>query len=155
MSGVKSPLQVVNEQFGGKEKLVDRLAGLVQRGEEQADDVKARLRTASNKKLLHLHKVSESVKASYGSTDKLAATVAELLGRAKDSDYVKKLGSFSPARLLDMAQSLGKRAKAAGAKAATAAKAAAKAKPAKSASPKAKTTKTASAKKPAAKAKKQ
>lgn len=146
MSGVKSPLQKVNEQFGGKEKLVDKLAGLIERGEEEADAVKKRLRAASNQKLLRLLKTAEAVKASYGTKAKLTAAVAELLGRTKDADYVKKLGSFSAGKLLDMATSLGKKAKTA--KAAKPAPAAKKAAAASKAAPAAK--KTAAAKKPAA-----
>jgi hypothetical protein len=116
MSGNKNPLAVVNEQYGGKDKLVEKLSGLIERGEEETDAVIKRLRTASNAKLLHLLQVAESVKKEFGSTEKLAAHVGELVGRAKDADYVKKLGALSSAKLLDMARSLGKRAKVAAAR---------------------------------------
>lgn len=111
MSGTKSPLQVVNEQHGGKEKLVDKLVGLVEKGEEGAEEIKARLRAVSNTKLLKLLEVAETVKQKYGSKEKLTQAVAEALGRAKDADYVKKLAAYSPARLLDMAKSLAAKAR--------------------------------------------
>jgi hypothetical protein len=112
MSGNKTPLQVVNEQHGGKEKLVDKLVGLIEKGEEGAEDIKERLRTVSNQKLLRLLEVAETVKEKYGSTEKLTQVVADALGRAKDADYVKRLSSYSPARLLDLAKSLAKKARA-------------------------------------------
>jgi hypothetical protein len=115
MSGSKSPLQVVNEQHGGKEKLVDKLVGLVEKGEEGAEEIKARLRSVSNTKLLKLLEVAETVKQKYGSKEKLTQAVAEALGRAKDADYVKKLGAYSPARLLDMAKALAAKARGKGA----------------------------------------
>ena len=134
MSGQKTPLQVVNEQHGGKEKLVDKLVGLIEKGEEGAEEIKERLRNVSNQKLLRLVAVAETVKEKYGSTEKLTQVVADGLGRAKDADYVKRLGSYSPARLLDLAKSLAKKARGKGApaaesKGAKAAKTAAKAAP--------------------------
>lgn len=110
----KTPLQQVNEEHGGKAKLVDKLVGLID-GDDK-DSLKGRLAAASNQKLLRLLKVSETVKSKFGSPDKLAEAVAGQLGRAKDSDYVKKLGAYTPAKLLDMAQSLTRRAGAAGKK---------------------------------------
>jgi hypothetical protein len=134
MSGQKTPLQVVNETHGGKEKLVDKLVGLIEKGEEGAEDIKDRLRNVSNQKLLRLLEVAETVKEKYGSTEKLTQVVADALGRAKDADYVKRLASYSPARLLDLAKSLAKKARGKGApgaesKGAKAAKTAAKAAP--------------------------
>ena len=105
---MKTPLQTVNEAHGGKEKLVDKVMGLIEKGGEEADVLRQRLLSASNKKLLRLLRISETVRQKYGSAEKLAAVVANALGRAKDNDYVKKLGEFSPARLLDMAQVLEK-----------------------------------------------
>src|SRR5688572_2737357 len=102
MSGNKAPLAGVNEQ-GGKEKLVDRIMGLIDRGEEDADALKRRLLAASNKKLLRLAQIGETMKKEFdGSRDKLAEGVAQAVGRAKDSDYVKTLSTYSPGRLIDM-----------------------------------------------------
>ncbi len=126
----KSPLNIVNAEHGGKSKLVDKVMGLVERGEEETDALRSRLQTASNKQLLRLLGVAKTVKEQYGTSAKLAASVAAALGRTKDADYVRKLESYTPAKLLDMAQSLAKRARGTAtkvaAKAAPVAKAAAK-----------------------------
>jgi hypothetical protein len=108
MNAKKTPLQQVNEEHGGKAKLVDKLVGLLE--SDDKDSLKQRLLSASNQKLLHLLQVSEKVKSKYGSPEKLTEAVAGALGRAKDSDYVKKLSGYSPAKLLDIAGSLARRA---------------------------------------------
>ena len=54
----KTPLLQVKEQHGGKEKLVDKLLGLLERGEESKDEFRLRLLGASNAKLLRLFSVS-------------------------------------------------------------------------------------------------
>ena len=106
MNGKKTPLQVVNEEHGGKTKLVDKIVGLIDRGDEDKDSLKTRLLKASNKKLLRLAAVSATIRDKYGSTDKLAEAVAQKLNRAKDSDFVRRLSGSTPARLLDFARSL-------------------------------------------------
>lgn len=111
MSAKKTPLQSVKDLYGGKEKLVEKILDLLERGEEETEELKKRLLAASNSKLLRLAKISEDVKSKYGSREKLAEAVAGALGRAKDSDYVKRLGQYTPARLLDMAQHAARRAR--------------------------------------------
>lgn len=132
----KTPLQVVTEKHGGKEKLVDKLVGLVDRdGEEDKDAVRARLLKVSNQKLIRLAKNAEQLKA-HGSKEKLLDTVMSGLGRVKDTDYKTKLATWSSARLMDLARTIERRAKKLAAKpakvvakpAAKAAKPAAKAK---------------------------
>jgi len=110
-----SPMARVKEEFGGKDKLVDKIVGLLGVGAgESKDELRQRLLGAANKKLIRLHKVATAVK-EHGGHDKLAAAAADGLGRAKDKDYVEKLGSFSNGRLLDVLQSAQRRAKAASA----------------------------------------
>src|SRR5262249_15328306 len=104
MNAKKTPLQQVNEDHGGKGKLVDAILSLVETGEEAADDAKARLLKASNKKLLRLQAVATTIKDKFGSPEKLVDAVAQKLGRAKDSDFVARLKDYTPARLLDMAR---------------------------------------------------
>ena len=106
MNAKKTPLQQVNEDHGGKAKLVDKVLGLIERGEEEAGELKARLQKASNKKLLRMAAVSSTIKEKYGSPDKLAAVVAHKLNRAKAADFLKKLEAHTPAKLLDMVRSL-------------------------------------------------
>src|SRR5204862_5510696 len=71
-------------------------------GDEPKDDVRKRLLGVANSKLIRLHDVASTVKSKHGGHDKLADSTASALGRAKDKDYVAKLGDFSDARLLDV-----------------------------------------------------
>jgi hypothetical protein len=105
MNAKKTPLAQVNEEHGGKAKLVDKVLGLIDTDEDR-DTLKARLTKASNKKLLRLLAITGAVKEKFGSAEKLASAVADRMGRAKDSDFVKRLGRYTPGRLLDMARSL-------------------------------------------------
>jgi hypothetical protein len=97
-----SPLARVKEEFGGKDKLVDKIVGLLGVGaEESKDDLRKRLLGAANKKLIRMHAVASAVKQN-GGHDGLVTATASGLGRSKDKDYVEKLGSLSNGRLLDM-----------------------------------------------------
>ena len=113
MSTKKSPLGRMKDEHESKEKLVDKLVGLLGQivgGDESKEDVKGRLLAASNKKLLRLLTVGNEIKTSFGSIDKAAEAVAKTLGRAKDADYVKKLKTYTPSRLLDLYRTAEKRA---------------------------------------------
>jgi len=117
-----SPLARVKEEFGGKDKLVDKIVGLLgSTGDEPKDELRKRLLGAANRKLIRLHEVAGSLK-QHGGHDKLADAAAAGLGRGKDKDYVEKLNSYSSGRLLDMVRVAERRAKAASAKAAAPAK---------------------------------
>ena len=105
-----TPLARVKEEFGGKDKLVDKLVGLVDAGDESKDDLRRRLLGAANSKLLRLHGVATKVK-QVGGRDKLTAAAAEGLGHGKDKDYVTKLETFSNGRLVDMLAAGERRAK--------------------------------------------
>jgi hypothetical protein len=107
----KTPLAVVNETFGAKDKLVDKLAGLLDRGDESKDDLRQRLSSAANSKLLHLHQVAAAVKEKYGSHDALVDHVAKALGRSKDKPFVEKLAAYSDARLVDLAKATERKSK--------------------------------------------
>ncbi len=100
-----SPLQQVTEKHGGKEKLVDKLLGLVDRGEESKDDLRTRLLSASNAKLLRLFAVTTEMKEKFGSKEKLVDALLGLMNRVKDGDYREKLLSLAPTRLLDLYRS--------------------------------------------------
>src|SRR4051812_47264483 len=97
----KSPLARVKDEFGGKDKLVDKIVGVLDSGDESRDDLRKRLLGVSNTKLMRLHLVATKTKSA-GGHDKLAAETAEKLGRGKDKDYVAKLGELSNARLIDI-----------------------------------------------------
>jgi hypothetical protein len=106
----QSPLARVKEEFGGKDKLVDKLVGLVDAGEESKDELRKRLLGAANSKLLRLHVIATKVKEQ-GGHDKLAAAAAAGRGQGKDKDYVSKLESFSNGRLVDMLEAAERRSK--------------------------------------------
>jgi hypothetical protein len=106
----KSPLALVNETFGGKDKLVEKLLPLLE-SDDSKEEMRKRLLAAANSKLLHLHEVASMVKENYGSRDKLLTAAAAALGRSKDKDYLAKLESFSTAKLIDVTITAERRAK--------------------------------------------
>jgi hypothetical protein len=110
----KSPLARVKEEFGGKDKLVDKIVALLGSGDEPKEDMRRRLLGAANSKLVRLHGVATQVK-DLGGRDKLADAAAQELGRGKDKDYVTKLGTFSSGKLVDILQSARRRNKRKGA----------------------------------------
>lgn len=108
----QSPLQIVKEKFGSKDKLVDQLVGLLEPAEgESKEELTDRLKRVANAKLLHLHGVGEQVKA-LGGKDALVGKVAELAGHGKDKDFAAKLSARSMSNLLDMHAALSRSKKA-------------------------------------------
>lgn len=107
----KSPLQLVKELHGNKEKLVHKLVELVEKSEETKEQLVTRLQAAPNSKLLRLHDVLTTIKQTFGSQDKLVSAVAAGLNKAKDADYVKKLQSYTPSKLLDLYNNQQKKAR--------------------------------------------
>jgi hypothetical protein len=144
----KSPLERVKDEFGGKDKLVDKIVGSLDAGDESKDDLRKRLLGVANRKLIRLHAVATRTKAA-GGHDKLVTSTAERLNRAKDKDYVGKLDSLSDARLLDMLSVAERKAKENGAAASKPAAAKAPAKAAKADKKPAKADKPAKAEKSA------
>src|SRR5262249_8589249 len=130
----QSPLARVKDEFGGKDKLVDKIVGILDSGDESKDELRKRLLGVANIKLIRLFSVATKTKQA-GGHDKLVAATGEKLNRAKDKDYVEKLGELSNGRLLDMLQSAAARTSGAAAAPAGAAKAEAEAKPARPAKP--------------------
>ena len=118
----KSPLTRVKDEFGGKDKLVDKIVGVLDAGDESKDDLRKRLLGVANSKLIRLHTVATQTKTA-GGHDKLVTSTAERLNRGKDKDYVTRLDGFSDARLLDILSVAERKAKAAAAKPAAAPKA--------------------------------
>ncbi len=98
----ETPLQAVKRLYGNKEKLIDSVVDVARGASEEAAEVKDRLVSVSNRKLLKLASVGKSIKDKYGTRDKLVASLSGSLGKAKDKDYVEKLKGMSSARLLDM-----------------------------------------------------
>ena len=100
----KTPLQKVNDEFGSKEKLADKLIPLLDRPEdEDADTFAKRIRTASNKQLLRLWAAEQAVKERFGSRDKLVDAIVRGKFDGKDNaDYRAKIAPYSKSRLLDL-----------------------------------------------------
>jgi hypothetical protein len=107
----ETPLQAVKRLYGSKDKLIDKLVDVARDGDEDEGEVKERLGTVSNKKLLRLADVSKLVKDKYGTRDKLVDTLTKSLGKAKDADYGVRLRTISTARLLDLARAADRRTK--------------------------------------------
>ena len=97
----RSPLARMKDEFGGKDKLVDKLVGVLDAGDDSKDDLRKRLLGVANGKLIRLFGVATRAKEA-GGHDKLVAAVAERAKHGKDKDYIAKLEGFSDARLLDM-----------------------------------------------------
>lgn len=107
----KSPLQQVRDAHGSKAELADKLIGRLDRPEdEDADDFARRIRTASNKQLLRLWAAEERVSSDFGSKSALVDAIVQLkFGRA-NAEYGTKIGRWAKTRLLDLHDSLKKRA---------------------------------------------
>ena len=111
----KTPMQLVTEAHGDKGKLVDKIMALVDkvvgRGDETKEAHKKRLLATSSFKLMRLERTLATIEKQFGSRDKLADAYVSLVGRVKDADYRRALGSYPPGRLLDMYASAERRAK--------------------------------------------
>ena len=113
-----APLAIVKAKFENKDKLVDQIVGLLSKdSDEPKDDLRKRLLSTSNSKLLKLHTAANTASDKFGSRGKLVEETASVLGKSKDKDYVTKLESFSAARLIDMQRAGTRRAKNASARA--------------------------------------
>lgn len=136
----KPPLNLVQERFQSKEKLVSALEKLATEDlfVDRLNEKKGLIRV-SNKKLLRLHATLSAVKERFGSREKLISAIIELHKRQKDQGYRVRLESYPTPRLFDLFQSAERRTgraarpKPSPAKKAAAKKAAAKKAPAKKA----------------------
>lgn len=108
----RHPAGRVKAAHGAKESLVKKLVEPLAAEDQDTDALSARLLKASNQQLLRLERVVDAVKSKYGSRAKLIETLGKALSKAKDKDYLAKLGSFPLPRLLDMVKSAEKRARA-------------------------------------------
>ena len=103
----KSPLAIVKEKFGDKDKLVEAVKAFM--GDDlwvartSADRGKNRgIEYVSNAKLLRLHAVFSQVKEKFGSRGKLIDAILELEKRAGDAGYKKRLETYPVPRLFDI-----------------------------------------------------
>jgi hypothetical protein len=98
----------VNEEFGGKDKLVEELLGLIKRpADVTKDEMKRKLRSQSNRKLMMLMLRERTVKKDYGNRDKLIDAIVKAgMGKDKTEDkvYRKRLTKLTTGQLLDLAR---------------------------------------------------
>ena len=83
----ETPLQAVKRLYGNKEKLIDNVVDVARGASEEAAEVKDRLVTVSNRKLLRLASVGKSIKDKYGTKDKLVE-------RPLEGPFAAKLGAY-------------------------------------------------------------
>lgn len=124
----KSPIAIVKEKFGDKEKLVAALEKLTTE-DLWVSRVNANkgLAHVSNTKLLRLHATFTEVKEKFGTRAKLIDAILDLAKRTKDEGFKARISAYPVPRLYDLYKSLSKGTKKGGEKAAP--KAAAKPKP--------------------------
>jgi len=108
----RHPKARVLEAHGGKDALAKSLAATLAKGDEDTDQVEARLRTASNAQLLRLQQISEMVKQKWGNRDKLIAAIGTVEKKSGDKDYLAKLETYSLAHLVDLAKAAERRVRA-------------------------------------------
>ena len=100
----KSPLQQVKEQFGTKKALADQLIPVIDRlnPNESDADFARRIQAASNKQLLRLHAVEQTVKERFGSRDALIDAIVQAKFGKANADYRQSLTKYTKVRLLDL-----------------------------------------------------
>ncbi len=107
----RGPRALLVARHGSKEALAKTLAEAVARADEDTDVIADRLRKASNRQLLRLHAVAETVKTKFGGRDKLIAAIGQAERKAKDKDYLAKLETLSLPNLLELATAAQRRAR--------------------------------------------
>jgi hypothetical protein len=105
-----TPLALVKEKFGDKEKLVASLEKLTTDDLWVARTNKDKgLAHVSNAKLLRLHALFTEVKEKFGTREKLIDAILELEKRTKDAGLRQKLSAWPVPRLYDAYKSVTKR----------------------------------------------
>lgn len=110
MTGKQTPKTKVQEQFGGKEKLIQALLKLpsglllLEEGEEKKD-FQERMQKISNQKLLRLYERGQTLVArKLDNKTKLVDALLKLEGRSKDKSYREKVLTRSVGWLWDRVQ---------------------------------------------------
>jgi hypothetical protein len=108
---IKTPLTLVNERFGSKEKLVEAIEQLTTQelwiDRTSKDKGLARV---SNAKLIRLHSVLSEVKQRFGNRAGLIRAILELERRTGDQGLKTRLESHPTPRLLDCFRAKSRRA---------------------------------------------
>jgi hypothetical protein len=111
-----SPLAIVKDKFGDKQKLVEAVKALATEelwlARTNADRGGDRgLEHVSNAKLLRLHGVLSHVKEKFGTRGKLIDALLEAEKRTKDAGLRKRYEAYPVPRLFDLYKATTKRAK--------------------------------------------
>lgn len=106
-----SPIQQVKANFGDKAKLVSAVQALATDALwlDRVNPGKG-LAKVSNTKLLRLHAALTRAKEQFGSREGLIGAVLTLGKRSKDEGYKARLAGYPVPRLLDLHDSLNKKA---------------------------------------------
>ena len=109
----KTPLALVKERFGSKEKLVKELKELFDKGEmfENRLNTDKGLAHVSNEKLLKLHGVATEVKERFGTRAKLVDDLLKIEKREKDEGLRARYEKWGLPRLYDHYKSVAKSAR--------------------------------------------
>ena len=101
-----TPLQQVNTQFGGREKLVDTILPLL---ESKDDDTRSRLMGTTNRKLLRIHATALELKERFGSRKNLIEKIMNLRhpNGKPDDGFVKTVEEATAKNLLDLYTQVG------------------------------------------------
>jgi hypothetical protein len=105
-----TPLAVVKEKFGDKEKLVAEVEKFTKDDDLWVSRTNADkgLKHVSNAKLVKLHRTFSEVKEKFGTRAKLIDAILEVEKRTKDEGYKTRLGGFPVPRLYDLYKSAAK-----------------------------------------------
>lgn len=104
----KSPLQIVRDEHGSKEKLASKVAGLLQPAQdEEKEAFEHRINTMSNTKLLRLWNAHQTLSSKHGSTQALVDKIVKARFPGGNADYAAKLAGYSVPRLLDLGRQHG------------------------------------------------
>lgn len=111
-TGQRHPRAKLAAAHGSKEALAKTLAATLARPDEDADAIAAKLKTASNRQLLRLASVTETVKKKWGSREKLIAAIGAARKMGKDEAFLARLDRFSLPRLVELAKNAERAARA-------------------------------------------
>ncbi len=95
----KAPKEVVAQEFGGRDKLIEKLGQLL-----EDKDIATKLKSLTNSKLLALHRAAAEVSARFQSKANLVQQIGakKFAPHKPDPAYLEKIGAYTPKRLLDL-----------------------------------------------------
>jgi hypothetical protein len=111
-AGPRHPRGRLLAAHGSKEALAKTIAPTLARADEDTDAIAARLRTASNRQLLRLAAASQTVKQRWGTREKMIEAIGAAQKKSKDKDYLARLDTYSLPRLVELATTAARAARA-------------------------------------------